>query len=368
MMSRSALGDREVFALPCSDFGGIAVAQSHVLARFFSGVSHVIRNHGGDPDTVIEDYGIDPAAFSQPEQQISCARAMPLVEDCSFKLDSPFLGLELAACQSSDAFGYLSALCSTAPDLYSALEVFASYAPLTISPEGMFEVLESKNHLEMRWDCDSELRQLLQGNLHGAAMIMRLLQDISGEIYQPICVNLPQAPPAKFLSKLSEHFDCDVRFPSPRYGSIVLSKKSAYRPLTFSNRFAFSALERPLAALKQSIEGDMFTRVRAFIRSHMSSPACGLEECASALGTSVRTLQKHLARMDTSFSSVLEAEKQDVARAALLRSQISLDELAFQLGYAEQTTFGRAFRRWTGLAPGEYRRMARKGDFRVSLS
>lgn len=358
MMSRSALSDREVFALPCSDFGGIAVAESHVIARFFSGVSQLIGRHGGDPDTVLGDFGIDPEAFREPERQISCARAMPLMEECSFKLDSPFLGLELAACQSSDAFGYLSALCSTAPDMHRALEAFAAYAPLTISPEGQFEVLESKDHLEMRWDCDSELRQLLQGNLHGASMILRLLHDIGGENCQSITLNLPKAPPAKFLNELSDHFACKVRFPSQHYGSIVLSKEFTNRPLTFSNRFAYSALERPLAALKQSMEGDMFTRVRGFIRTHMSSPACSLEECASALGASVRTLQKQLARMDTSFSSMLETEKHEVAKTALAHSRISLDELAFQLGYAEQTTFGRAFRRWTGVSPGEFRRRA----------
>lgn len=360
MMSRSALGDQEVFALPCSDFGGIAVAEKHVIARFFSGVTHVIRKHGGDPDLVIEDFGIDPQAFKEPERQVSCARAMPLMEECSFKLDSPILGLELAVCQSSDSFGYLSALCSTASDLRRALDAFTAYAPLTISPEGLFEVLESKDHLELRWDCASDLRRLLQGNLHGAYMITRLLHDIGGENCKPVCVNLPQAPPAKFLNELSDHFECEVRFPSQHYGSIVLSKEFADRPLTFSNRFAYSALERPLAALKHSMEGDMFTRVRSFIRTRMSSPSCTLEECASALGISVRTLQKQLARMDASFSSVLEAEKQAVAKAALAHSRVSLDELAFQLGYGEQTTFGRAFRRWTGMSPGEFRRHARE--------
>jgi len=203
MMSRSALGDQEVFALPCSDFGGIAVAEKHVIARFFSGVTHVIRKHGGDPDLVIEDFGIDPQAFKEPERQVSCARAMPLMEECSFKLDSPILGLELAVCQSSDSFGYLSALCSTASDLRRALDAFTAYAPLTISPEGLFEVLESKDHLELRWDCASDLRRLLQGNLHGAYMITRLLHDIGGENCKPVCVNLPQAPPAKFLNELS---------------------------------------------------------------------------------------------------------------------------------------------------------------------
>lgn len=345
-----------LFALPCEDFGNVAVAENHVLASYFASIPHVIRSYGADPDDVIGRFGIDPDAFRQPESQISCARAMPLFEECSYMLDSPFLGLELAALQSANAYGYASALCRAAPNLRAALEAFAAYVPLTVSPEGMFEVLESTTTIELRWDCYSDLRQHLQGNLHGAAIMLQLLDDIVGEDFRALCVNLPQMPSGRIKAELAERLGCEVRSPSRHYGSIVIAKAYADRPLAHSNKFAFRALERPLAEVRQRVEGDVAARVKAFVRSRIGAHDCTVEECAAALGSSVRTLQKQLARMDASFSSVLEGEKCELAKAALVHSRVSLDELAFQLGYAEQSTFGRAFRRWTGQTPGDFRR------------
>jgi AraC-like DNA-binding protein len=360
MASHAAPGSGGIFALPCEDFGNVAVAENHVLATYFSSMPHVIRSHGADPDEVIGRFDIDPGAFREPESQICCARAMPLFEECSYMLDSPFLGLELAERQSANAYGYAAALCRAAPDLRAALDAFAAYVPLTVSPEGMFEVLESSNALELRWDCDSDLRQQLQGNLHGAAIMLHLLGDIIGDRFRPICVNLPQIPSGRLKGELVERLGCEVRSPSRHYGSIVISKAFAGRPLAHSNKFAFRALERPLAEIRQRIDGDAATRVKAFVRSRIGMQDCTVEECAATFGTSVRTLQKQLARMNVSFSSLLESEKCEMAKTALLYSTVSLDELAFKLGYAEQSTFGRAFRRWTDVTPAEFRRSSRR--------
>lgn len=365
-MSLTPSRGSRIFSLPCEDFENVAVAEKHVLARYFAGIHDVLRSHGADPDELISSFDIDPGAFQQPTQQIPCAQALPLVEECSFKLDIPYLGLELAACQGVDAYGYVSILCRTAPNLQSALEAFASYVPLTVSPEGVFEILESQHYLEIRWDCDSGLRQNLQGNLHGAAIMLRLLADIAGTDFRPACVNLPQVWRGKHGETLSTRLGCPVRFPSKSYGGLLISKDTAKRPLLHSNRFAFHVLERPLALLKQRIEGDISARVRSFIRSHIGSPDCTAEECAAALSSSVRTLQKQLARAGTSFSAMLDCERCEMAKAALMRSTVSLDELAMDLGYAEQSTFSRAFRRWTGLSPGEFRRSARQRNTATS--
>lgn len=296
MLSQSALSNSGIFALPCQDFSSVAVAESHVLARYFSGIPRAIRSHGADADELIDMFHIDPCVFEEPEGQIDCALAMPLIEECSYRLDAPFLGIEVADNQSADSYGYVAALCRTAPDMRSALQAYAAYTPMTVSPEGMFEVLESKDCIELRWDCDSELRQNLQGNLHAATILIRLLRDVLGEDFQPICVNLPQVWLGKDAGRFSERMGCAVRFASRHYGSVVLPKDLADRPLPRSNRFAYSALERPLAEVKDRIEGEIAARVKAFVRAHMNSPTCTVEECASALVTSVRTLQKHLAR------------------------------------------------------------------------
>lgn len=360
MLGRAAPANGGIFALPCDDFRDVVIAESHVLARYFAGIPEVIRKHGADPFKLISMFDIDPEVFAEREGQIPCARAMPLVEECSFKLDAPLLGLEIAALQDADAYGYVAALCRTAPNLRAALAAFTDYVPLTVSPEGMFDVLESSNTLELRWDCDSELRQNFQGSLHAAAIMVRLLEDIIGGDFRPLCINLPRVGNNNYGAELMESFGCEVRFASPHYGALVISKENADRPLPHSNRFAFWALERPVADLKQRIEGDISTRVREFVRSRIGSVNCTVEECASALSTSVRTLQKHLARMGVSFSMVREIERCELAKTALLRSDISLDELAFQLGYTEQSTFGRAFRRWTSMTPGEFRRSGRR--------
>jgi AraC-like DNA-binding protein len=73
------------------------------------------------------------------------------------------------------------------------------------------------------------------------------------------------------------------------------------------------------------------------------------------LGMSVRTLQAHLGETGLKFSDILERQRFELAKSYLEQPHISLDEVAGMLGYAEQSSFGRAFKRWTGLTPRLYR-------------
>ena len=77
--------------------------------------------------------------------------------------------------------------------------------------------------------------------------------------------------------------------------------------------------------------------------------------CAAKLGTSSRTLQKRLTRMDVKFSNIVQSERIKLAQHALLHGDSTLDEIALQLGYSEQTSFGRAFKRSTGMTPQAFR-------------
>ena len=71
---------------------------------------------------------------------------------------------------------------------------------------------------------------------------------------------------------------------------------------------------------------------------------------------SVRTLQVRLAARDLSFSILLDREREKFARIYLAQSPMPLDQVAERLGYAEQTSFGRAFKRWTGTTPKRSRK------------
>jgi AraC-like DNA-binding protein len=71
-----------------------------------------------------------------------------------------------------------------------------------------------------------------------------------------------------------------------------------------------------------------------------------------------RTLQRRLAEAGTSFVAELERHRARRAREMLAEGRLSVGEIAFALGYSEPSTFHRAFRRWTGTTPAEFRREA----------
>jgi AraC-like DNA-binding protein len=74
---------------------------------------------------------------------------------------------------------------------------------------------------------------------------------------------------------------------------------------------------------------------------------------------SVRSLQAHLSESGLNFSDLLELQRIDTAKTCLQQEHLSLDDVAAMLGYAEQSSFGRAFKRWTGLSPRQFRQNAR---------
>jgi AraC-like DNA-binding protein len=69
----------------------------------------------------------------------------------------------------------------------------------------------------------------------------------------------------------------------------------------------------------------------------------------------VRTLQSQLSDRELKFSDILEGQRTELARGYLERDDLSLDDVAAMLGYSEQSSFGRAFKRWTGSTPQRYR-------------
>lgn len=81
-----------------------------------------------------------------------------------------------------------------------------------------------------------------------------------------------------------------------------------------------------------------------------------LDSVAAVMGVSVRTLQRRLAEHGVDFSSIIEKTRFEAAMRLMRDRSIGLLEIALELGYSDLSSFSRAFRRWTGVAPGRFRR------------
>jgi AraC-like DNA-binding protein len=102
-------------------------------------------------------------------------------------------------------------------------------------------------------------------------------------------------------------------------------------------------------------ESSFSERVRAILRRNLTKHL-SLEDVAAMLAVSPQTLRRRLQDDDSSgFQELKDQVRRDVAIHLLQKSRLSLEEIALSLGFSELSTFHRAFRRWTGVAPGEFR-------------
>lgn len=98
-------------------------------------------------------------------------------------------------------------------------------------------------------------------------------------------------------------------------------------------------------------------RVRSMLREELQAGHVDSEWMAVKLGLSRRTLARHLRQEHTCFKDILNGVRREVSRSLLVRTRISVQEIASSVGYAETSAFVRAFRRWEGMSPMAYRRL-----------
>ncbi len=108
-----------------------------------------------------------------------------------------------------------------------------------------------------------------------------------------------------------------------------------------------------------SLQRDWLDHVKGWIDRTLPQPVV-LNEVASALNLGPRTLQRRLAAHDTSFKAVVDEVRYARATRLLAQPELTLKEIAHQIGFAEQSSFQRAFQSWHGCPPGVYRQRIRR--------
>jgi AraC-like DNA-binding protein len=153
-----------------------------------------------------------------------------------------------------------------------------------------------------------------------------------------------------------EYFRCPIRFDAP-IASIVFRAADLNLPLVRADETLSGYLseyaEQVLASL---VQGEtMRHAVRAAIWSLLGDGTPSLEDVAAALRLAPRTLQRRLAAESTSLHAEIEEIRKTMALSVLRDRSISIEDVAFLLGYAEPSTFFRSFKRWTGTTPRRFR-------------
>ena len=104
-------------------------------------------------------------------------------------------------------------------------------------------------------------------------------------------------------------------------------------------------------------ETDFVTSLRLLLAGYLDE-GLTITDCADLVGMSERTLQRRLAQHETTYNELHDQTRFDAAKQFLQDESISVSSIGLELGYTDAGNFTRAFRRWAGLSPRQYRQLA----------
>ncbi|MEM9422334.1 MAG: helix-turn-helix domain-containing protein, partial [Pseudomonadota bacterium] len=163
--------------------------------------------------------------------------------------------------------------------------------------------------------------------------------------------------PRERSQKLEKWFDCPIRWNAPK-AQIVFVLSDLDLPFTQYNRELLDMLDTVLDGqlAEQTSQKQSYTQqVRWHLHRRLSSGRPNLASIAEEMAVSERSLQRHLRQEGYSFQSILAETRHDVAKDYLSKPALELSEIAFLLGYEDQGSFFRAFQKWEGETPSDWR-------------
>lgn len=163
--------------------------------------------------------------------------------------------------------------------------------------------------------------------------------------------------PLRPVDDYENFFGCKVHFDAEQ-NVVELHRDSADIPVHGANPKLFSLFDKKLGNyfLNKNTKGSLPDQVRYFLKQHIDHEFPNQEQVAKHFFMSVSCLKNRLKKLGTSFQFILDEVRGEEAKRLLADSDKPIKEISSGLGFANQSAFNRAFKRWTGANPRDYRK------------
>jgi AraC-like DNA-binding protein len=310
---------------------------------------------GIDADALLAAAGLTRARVCDPDARIPVETMSALWREAYARANDPDLALHAAEALPFGAYAVIDFLARTSTSIGGALERVSRYFPLinsvvelpiTIGTQVCVDMLDRRGPGKLP-------RAYAEYTL--AAVVLRT-RIAAGIDYPLVRVDLAHEAPVDQSAHV-RIFRCPVHFAAERTG-FVLARSVWDTPIDRGDSGLAAVLERHAQMLIAQLPrvSEPVGRVRATIQAQLKGGDPSLANVARSLGTSSRSLQRMLAAEQLTYARVLDDVRSTMARAYLSERVLSIAEVAYLLGFSEQSSFTRAFKRWTGASPAEFRR------------
>jgi AraC-like DNA-binding protein len=300
-------------------------------------------------------------ALTDIDARFPHAAWLALWQDIIDRTGRDAIGIEAAERLPWGHFDVIDYLIGTSEDLGVALRRFERYFALIST--GVTHTLEDHGdavHVVRYYSPDCQTRMLAPAEFSFANIVMRTRTSL-GVQWCPREVHFSAPAPASDATH-RRLFGCTIRFDTA-VSALVIDRETLALRMRAPDPELCRILERHAERMVEQLgsESDLVSQLRRIVVNALPDADVSIAHAARKLGMSVRTLQRRLQDTGQTFDELYDRTRNELARQYLGDPAISIQEVAHLLAFGDLRGFYRAFRRWHGCTPAEFRKQARSG-------
>ncbi len=289
-----------------------------------------------------------------PTSRLSLDEWAQLLQLVALRYPQPALGLAIGACVAPRHVGILGYMALSCNTLGEAMLRYARYQRL-VYDGNPGSVIADGDAVEIRWGVERGTPGQLVDET-AISLFTSYIRFLVAEPLKPLRVTFVNPAPAD-IRPYTEFFGCPVEF-NDSVTRVRFPLHYMTIPLRQSDPALMDLLSQQAEALLAALPSadSFYDRLRAAIVRSIHDGMPDLPTVAGLMALSTRTLQRRLQEKGLEFNLVLDKIRSELAQRYLGDKHLSFTDIALLLGYSEQSAFTRAFKRWFGVTPRDFKR------------
>ena len=320
----------------------------------------ILRRLGTNPTEVFSAAGVDLKLFDDPDNRLSYATRNHLIAHCVAKTGCQHLGLLIGQQIGLESLGMMGLLVRYSPNVGVALTNLVNSMHLHV--RGAMVNLEKVGNTailsyEVYQPGVEATDQVGDGAVAG---FFNIMQSLCGPDWKPITVQFAHGTPLN-TRPYHEFFHAPLHFDS-ELNAMVFAADWLNHDLSENNPESCRALKSQINALEIKYGDDWPGQVRSVLRMALVTGQYKSEQVAAIFSIHSRTLSRRLMDFGTSFQELLDEGRFEISRQLLEDTRLSVLQIAMTLDYDDASSFIRAFKRWSGTTPMQWRKNRKAGS------
>lgn len=328
----------------------VPLIRASTLLHFYNHLKVI----GSPVDRYLEQAKLPLCSVHDPEALIPLYPVMNFVAQGVYRENDPLLGVWVGQRTQISELGILGTLLHQSLTLHDLLTTLKRSLQYFSSGE-KFWIREEGDRIWLHNSFGNiSHRGAQQGRVYAMLLYLKLIQLFTKPGWHPVKIHL-EIPPLKELFEIKEFAGTQIYFNQPSSAIVFEQSLLSNSPRqTRQARLSPQEYQRWCTSIPAL---DFLGSLRQTIQLFLQAGDTEIEQIAEASGLSVRSLQRRLAAENLSYSRVVEQVRFDRAIALLNQPDLQIVDIAFDVGYTDAANFTRAFKRWTGVSPREFRQL-----------